>query len=286
MHDALKLTLDIAIVLFIGGALFTAGLEVSIEQVFTPLKNRSLVGRALLANVLLAPLLVYAMSALFPLERPHSIGFLLYGFAAGAPYTPRLVSVAGGDVPNSIGLTMLLTVLTILYMPIILPFLVPGTEIGLWAIARPLLLQMFVPLMIGLGARHASATLAERLRRPANLIVNLSAAVFLVLALWLHHEALLATAGTGTVTSAVALTLGTFGLGYLLGTDGEKGKVTLGLVSTARNIGAAATIATANFGEDPEVLITIAVCMFIVFALAFPVAKLYFHERLTVGHIK
>jgi predicted Na+-dependent transporter len=102
-----------------------------------------------------------------------------------------------------------------------------------------------------------------------------------VLALVLHHEELLATAGTGTVTSAVALTLVTFGLGYALGTNGQKSKVTLGLVTTARNIGAAATIATANFGDDPRVLITIAVCMFVVFKLAFPIAKLYFNKRLS-----
>jgi predicted Na+-dependent transporter len=54
------------------------------------------------------------------------------------------------------------------------------------------------------------------------------------------------------------------------------------LATTARNIGAAATIATANFGDEPEVLITIAVCMFVVFALAFPAAKLYFHKRLAL----
>jgi len=280
MPDALKLTLDISIAVFIGGALFTAGLEVTLEQVLTPLKNRSLVGRALLTNLFLAPLVVYAMLALFPLERPYRIGILLYGFASGAPYTPRLVSVASGDVPNSIGLTMLLTVLTIVYMPLFLPLLIPGTEIGLWEIAKPLLMQMFVPLLIGLGIRRMSETRADRLRRPANRIVNLSAAVFLVLALVLHHAELLATAGTGTVTSAVVLTLVTFGIGYALGTNGEKNKVTLGLVTTARNIGAAATIATANFGDDPRVLITIAVCMFVVFALAFPAARLYFRKRL------
>jgi BASS family bile acid:Na+ symporter len=236
----------------------------------------------LLANVVLAPLIIYAMSVLFPLEGPYMIGVLLYGFASGAPYTPRLVSVAAGDVPNSIGLTMLLTVLTILYMPVVLPFLVPGTEIGLLEIAKPLLLQMFLPLVIGLGVRHLSEKMAAKVHRPANTIVNLSAAVFLVLAVVLHHEELRATIGTGAVTFAVALTLLTFGLGYLFGTNGKKGKVTLGLVTTARNIGAAATIATANFGDDPRVLITIAVCMFVVFALAFPMAKLYFHKRLAM----
>ncbi|MDH4283627.1 MAG: bile acid:sodium symporter [Myxococcales bacterium] len=283
MHDALKLTLDIAIAVFIAGALFTAGLEVTLEQVFTPLRNRRIVGRALLANVVLAPLFIYGMSIVFPLDRPYRIGVLLYGIASGAPYTPRLVGVAAGDVPSSIGLTMLLTVLTILYMPLVLPILVPGTEIGIWEIAKPLLLQMFVPLVAGLGVRHVSHRTASALRRPSNLIVNLSAAVFLVLAVVLHHQELRATIGTGAVTSAVVLTLVTFVLGYLLGTGGAKGKVTLGLLTTARNIGAAATIATANFKDDPRVLITIAVCMFVVFALAFPVAKLYFRKRLSAS---
>jgi BASS family bile acid:Na+ symporter len=282
MLEALHVVLDLPIAVFIAGVLFAAGLEVTFDQVLTPLKNRALVSRALLANVVLAPLIVYGMSVFFPLERPFMIGVLLYGFAAGAPYTPKLVAVAAGDVPNSIGLTMLLTILTILYMPMILPFLVPGTEIGIWEIAKPLLLQMFVPLVIGLSIRHFSEKTAAKAHKPANVIVNLSLLVFLVLAVMLHHEDLGATFGTGAVTSAIVLTLVTFVLGYLLGTDGKKGKATLGLVTTARNIGAAATIATANFGDEPKVLFTIAICMFVVFALAFPMAKLYFHKRLSM----
>ena len=127
MFETLEIVLNVAIVVFIAGVLFTAGLEVTFRQVFEPMKNAGLVARALVANVLLVPLVVYAMSVFFPLEPPFMIGVLLYGFASGAPYTPKLVNVAGGDVPNSIAATMLLTVLTILYMPFVLPFLVPGS---------------------------------------------------------------------------------------------------------------------------------------------------------------
>ena len=211
------------------------------------------------------------------------IGVLLYGFAAGAPYTPKLVGAAAGDVPNSIAATMLLTVLTIIYMPLVLPFLIPGTEIGVWAIAKPLLLQMFVPLVIGLAIRHFRDKLAEKMLKPSNLVVNLSLVVFLVLAVVIHGDALSATIGTGAITSAIVLTLAAFGVGYVLGPGRKKGKVTLGLITTARNIGAAATIATANFKDDPRVLITVAVCMFVVFALAFPTAKLYFSKQLSVS---
>ncbi|MDH3653874.1 MAG: bile acid:sodium symporter [Myxococcales bacterium] len=283
MYETLEIILNISIAVFIAGVLFSAGLEVTFAQVLKPLRNGPVVARALIANLILTPLLVYAMSVWFPLERPYMIGVLLYGFAAGAPYTPKLVGVAAGDVPNSIAATMLLTVLTIIYMPLVLPFLIPGTEIGVWAIAKPLLLQMFVPLVIGLLIRHFRDRLAAKMLKPANLVVNLSLVVFLVLAVVNHGDALSATIGKGAITSAVVLTLAAFGVGYLLGPGGEKGKVTLGLITTARNIGAAATIATANFRDDPRVLITVAVCMFVVFALAFPTAKLYFSKRLSVS---
>lgn len=282
MYETLEIILNISIAVFIAGVLFSAGLDVTFEQVLKPLRNGPVVARVLIANLVLTPLLVYAMSAWFPLERPYMIGVLLYGFSAGAPYTPKLVGAAAGDVPNSIAATMLLTVLTIIYMPLVLPFLIPGTEIGVWAIAKPLLLQMFVPLVIGLGIRRFKDTLATKMLKPANLVVNVSLLVFLVLAVVNHGDALSATIGTGTITSAIVLTLAAFGVGYLLGPGGKKGKVTLGFITTARNIGAAATIATANFKDDPRVLITVAVCMFVVFALAFPIAKLYFSKRLSV----
>lgn len=282
MLEILEVVLNICIAVFIAGVLFTAGLEVTFEQVSKPLRNAPVVARALVANLILVPLIVYGMSIWFPLERPYMIGVLLYGFASGAPYTPKLVGAASGDVPNSIAATMLLTVLTILYMPVVLPFLIPGTEIGIWEIAKPLLLQMFVPLVIGLGIRHLSDRTAAKLLKPANMVVNLSLLLFLVLAVVLHGDALSATVGKGAITSALVLTVVAFGVGYLLGPGGKKGKVTLGLITTARNIGAAATIATVNFKDDPRVLITVAVCMFVVFALAFPAAKLYFHKQLTL----
>ena len=282
MLEILEVVLNVAIALFIAGVLFTAGLEVTVEEVFRPMKNAGLVTRAVVANLILVPAFVYGMSVVFPLERPYMIGVLLYGVAAGAPYTPKLVNVAGGHVPNSIAATMLLTVLTILLMPFALPFLVPGADIGIWEIAQPLLLQMFVPLVLGLSVRHFSRKWAETLHRPANLVVNASAVTFLVLALVLHWDALVDTAGKGAVLHAVVLTVVAFGIGFLLAPSNRRGRVTLGLITTARNIGAAATVATANFRNEPRVLITVAVCMFVVFALAFPTSKLFFKKRLSM----
>lgn len=113
LFAVLEIILNVAIAVFIAGVLFAAGLEVTFQQVLQPMRNAGLVTRALVANLVIVPLLVYGASTVYPLEEPYMIGVLLYGFAAGAPYTPKLVGLAGGDVPNSIAATMLLTVLSL-----------------------------------------------------------------------------------------------------------------------------------------------------------------------------
>lgn len=66
MLHAFEIVLNVAIAVFIAGALFTAGLEVTFAQVLGPLKDIPNVTRALIANVVLVPLLTYAMSVFFP----------------------------------------------------------------------------------------------------------------------------------------------------------------------------------------------------------------------------
>ena len=146
------------------------------------------------------------MHQLEPLLTAVTLSFAILVAASrvilGLHYPSDVVAGAAlGAALGSIAATMLLTLLTILYMPLVLPTLIPGAEIGVWEIAKPLLLQMFVPLVIGLAVRQASHSWAERLRRPVNLLVNLSALVFLVLALVLHWEALADTLGEDAVTA-------------------------------------------------------------------------------------
>ena len=105
----------------------------------------------LLVNFVFAPGLAYLLTTVVPLERAYAVGLLLFSIAAGAPFLPKLVEAANEDLPLSIAVMALLTAGTILFMPLAVPVLIPGFKADAWAIAKPLLVMMLLPLVIPLG---------------------------------------------------------------------------------------------------------------------------------------
>ena len=95
-------------------------------MILQPLKNVRLVVLALLANFVLVPLLAFLITLIIPLEQSLKIGLIVLSTAAGAPFLPKLVQGAKGNVAFGVGLMVLLMVVTIIYMPLVLPLLVAG----------------------------------------------------------------------------------------------------------------------------------------------------------------
>ena len=62
----------------------------------------------------------------FPLDQSLQIGLAVLATAAGAPFLPKLVQGAKGNVAFGVGLMVLLMVVTIIYMPLVLPLLLQG----------------------------------------------------------------------------------------------------------------------------------------------------------------
>jgi len=77
------------------------GLGLTVAQIIAPLRNARLVVLSLMANFVLMPLAAVALAALFRLDRPLGVGLLLLGSAAGAPFLPKLVQTAKGDLACS-----------------------------------------------------------------------------------------------------------------------------------------------------------------------------------------
>ena len=72
---------------------------------------------ALLANFVLVPLLAYLITLIIPLEQSLKIGLIVLSTAAGAPFLPKLVQGAKGNIAFGVGLMVLLMVVTVVYLP-------------------------------------------------------------------------------------------------------------------------------------------------------------------------
>ena len=115
MTDAARIAAKIALLAFLVSSMLAAGLSLTPHAILAPLRNLRLVLVALALNFVAAPVFALVLSIVIPLERPHAIGLVLLGGAAGAPFLPKLVEGAHGDLGFAVALMTLLTVGTTLW---------------------------------------------------------------------------------------------------------------------------------------------------------------------------
>jgi len=234
------------------------GFSLTVQQILVPLRNTKLVILSIVANFIFVPLLALAILLIFPLSEGLSIGLFLLGTSAGAPFIPKLAQVAKGDIAFAVGLMVLLMVMTIIYVPIVLPLLLSGVTVNPWDIAKSLILLMLLPLVIALFIKARYEEVADGLLPLMTQATNLSLLVLFVAFFVVYFSDLINVIGTTAVIVAVVFVLVSFVIGYFLGGSSMPIRRVLALGTAQRNLSAALAIATLNF-TDPDVMVMIMV---------------------------
>src|SRR5512132_1060071 len=146
LMDLLNKAVPVAMVGFVVSSMLAMGLGLTIRQIIEPLRNARLVLLALLANFVLMPFGALALAKLLWLDNSFAVGLLVLGCAAGAPFLPKLAELAKGNLAFSVGAMVLLMVVTIGYLPLVMPLLLPGVTVDPWG---SLVLLMLLPLAAG-----------------------------------------------------------------------------------------------------------------------------------------
>jgi BASS family bile acid:Na+ symporter len=268
-------------VLFVITSMLAMGLSLSMVQILQPLKNLRLVLLALVANFLLVPLLAYAITLVIPLDQSLQIGLIVLATAAGAPFLPKLVQGAKGNVAFSVGLMVLLMVVTIIYVPIVLPLLLAGVQVNPWDIAQSLIVLMLIPLAIGLLIKSHSPESAVRWQPVMNKISGLAILILLVVGLGLNISNILSLIGTGGILALLIFIVGSLAIGLLLGGRDAGVRSVMGLGTAQRNVSAAIVVAAQNFTEG-NTMSFILVASILLLLVLLPTAK-RFGGRLQAG---
>jgi predicted Na+-dependent transporter len=238
---------EIAGLLFIVTSMLAMGMSLTMAQILQPLKNARLVALALLANFVLVPLLAYLIVRVIPLDQSLQIGLIVLSTAAGAPFLPKLVQGAKGDIAFGVGLMVLLMVVTIVYMPVVLPLLLPGVSVNPWDIARSLIFLMLIPLAIGLLFKSHSPESADHWQPVMNKISGMAILVLLVVGLGLNISNILSLIGTGGIIALLLFIVGSLLIGFLLGSRDPAVRSVMGLGTAQRNVAAAILVSAQNF---------------------------------------
>jgi predicted Na+-dependent transporter len=233
--------------LFIVTSMLAMGLSLTIPMIVQPLKNARLVVLALLANFVLVPLLAFVIKAIIPLEQSLQVGLIVLGTAAGAPFLPKLVQGAKGNVAFGVGLMVLLMVVTIIYMPIVLPLLLPGVSVNPWDIAKSLIVLMLVPLAIGLLIKAHSPDVAAEYQPLMNKVSTVSMLILMVVGLGLNVSNIIDLIGSGGLIAILLFIVGCLAIGLLLGGRDSQVRSVMGLGTAQRNVSAAILVSAQNF---------------------------------------
>ena len=153
LMDLLNKAVTVAMLGFVVSSMLAMGSGLTIRQIIEPLRNARLLVLALLANFILMPLAALAVAKALWLDESFGIGLLLLGCAAGAPFLPKLAELAKGNLAFAVGAMVLLMVVTVGYLPVVLPLLLPGVSVDPWKIARSLVLLMLLPLATGFALK-------------------------------------------------------------------------------------------------------------------------------------
>ena len=270
MTEILETLATLSVLVFVISSMLSMGLSLTMKQIIDPLRDVRLVVLALVANFILVPIVAYALTLLLPLIEAITIGLILLSTAAGAPFLPKLVEVAKGNIAFSVGLMVLLMVVTIVYLPLVLPLLLSGVQVNPWDIAQSLIVMMLIPLAIGLFIRARYEEAAAKIQPTFAMAANIGILVLAVLGLVLNFSSMIALVGSLGILAAVIFLALALVISYLLG-GGDSGiKSVMGLGAAQRNISAALVVAAQNF--DSEVITYLMVVAIIGFIILFPAA--------------
>lgn len=246
-NEFLTIIAQVSGLLGIVASMFAMGLGLTFSQIVQPLKNARLVILALLANFVLVPLLAYGITLIIPLEQSLKIGLIILATCAGAPFLVLEARGAKANMGVAVGVMTLLMVVTIFYLPLVLPFLLSGVEVDAGAIAQSLIVLMLLPLILGLLIKSYAADTAQNWAPAMNKIGSLGILILLVVGLGLNVANVMSLIGTGGFLALLLFILGSLLIGFAVGGRDPGVRVVMGLGTAQRNVSAAILITLTNF---------------------------------------
>ena len=271
--ELLQQATSVAMLIFVLSSMLAMGLGLTVSQIITPLRHARLVVLSLLGNFVLMPLAAVVLAALLRLDQPLGVGLLLLGTAAGAPFLPKLAQIAGGNLAFAVGLMVLLMVVTVGYLPLVLPVLLPGVAVNPAKIARSLFLLMLLPLAGALAVKARFAVAAARTKPVLDRVSNLSLILLVLLITAANINNVLAVFGTHGILAGLLFIAVGFGIGWLLGGPGMDTRRVLALGTAQRNIAAALVVGSQSF-SDPKVVVMVVVVAIVSLLVPMPLSRL------------
>jgi predicted Na+-dependent transporter len=242
--------------LFIVLYMLSVPLETTHGEIIRTLGNLNLMGRALLANFVIIPILGVIIAQFFDLPQEIKTGFLLLAMAPGGLLALQFARVSGGNRVLAVALLFVFCLLAILITPALVLSLFHREGAGklpfAWLILM-LLLLIVVPALVGRALQRLIPQHAPKL---GLWLGRLSIVIFIIAAVTAgrYKTPAIKLMGTNGIEAIVLLIICSWVVGWLMGGPEIRNRKVLAISSSMRNVGVCLPIAASYFsGTDVAV---------------------------------
>jgi BASS family bile acid:Na+ symporter len=252
----LQTTFGPLVLIFTVSNLAAMGLQVRVPEVAVALRNKKSLALIFVWGWVLGPAVGYLITRILPLAEPYVVVVFLCSLAPCAPFLQQMVDKARGDMGFAGAFVPLVMVGTVVLMPMMAPLLITGVTISTMALAKPLLLTILLPLIIGAAVRHYADKAATKIFPAVKGLALISTLLTIVACLVLYGRGMLNTAGEYALLSMTLFMVGMGLITYRFGfgmKQSQRSVMALGMGT--RNIAAVLAAALAIPGADTRIVV-------------------------------
>jgi len=206
------------------------GLSLTLEDFKRVVIYPQAVGLGLVAQLMVLPIIGFAIASLFPLEPELAVGVMILAACPGGPTSNLVTFLAGGDVALSVTLTAISSLITVFTIPLIVnfsmqTFLGQGTNLQLPFINTVLQIAVItlLPVTMGMVAKKYAPGIAAKADQPVKWLSLFFLAVIIAGVLLRERNNLISyVIDVGLAT--LVLNVVTMALGYALATLAQLGE--------------------------------------------------------------
>jgi BASS family bile acid:Na+ symporter len=207
----------VAAVFYAVANLASMGLELNLREMIQSLRSVRVLGLTLGWSWLVGPAFAVLLTKILPMADPYATGLLIFSLAPTAPALPLFIRKARADMSLAAAIMPLAVVSTVVLMPLLAPLLIPGLIVSSWAIGKPLLLTVLLPLVIGVVIKVGAARVADKIFPAVKKIAGISTLLLLGFVVLLHWRELLSALGSFGIAAQVLFILGMALVSYTFG---------------------------------------------------------------------
>ena len=215
---------QILVLLYTVSNMASIGLELNLRATLKSLRSVRLVLLTLLWGWVVGPAFAILLTKVLPLAEPHAIGLLIFSLAPVAPMLSILARKAGSDMDFTAALIPLAMVATVVLLPLMTPWLMEGLTLSVWALAKPLLLLVLLPLVFCAALKVYVAPVAEKLSPRIKRLAGISTLLCLSFVVVVNFQDIIRTVGSYAIGAEALFLLAIALVSYRIGFGLKQGQ--------------------------------------------------------------